>query len=136
MIRNFIFINEIECLLEAVPSSLWKAPDLRRLMYREFLWLKVSSIAIQMKNDDRYQFACWKYYDCASSDCFHIHDELAQYSGIDPHRFYHDLLPEAAEALLSIDFKKYGQPETIQQLRFLQKKGLSDPTSLSSTCTM
>src|SRR5262245_20272708 len=115
MNRNFVL--EIGYLLEKVPSAIWEDPWICGLMYDFLPWHKMSSIAIQTKNDDRYDFGAWKYYDCASSDASRIRDELARYAGGDGRRVYHELLIEAAEALLSVDFARYGQPNTIDDFR-------------------
>jgi hypothetical protein len=82
-------------------------------MYDLLPWHNMSSIAIQTSADDPHDPAEWKYYDCVDSDASRIREELALYQQSRDRLVYHRLLIEAAEALLSLDFSKYGQPNTI-----------------------
>jgi hypothetical protein len=105
------FQREIEYLLEQVPEELWKK-HVRALMYEFLPWHKSSYVSIMLQGEDDRDPAAWVHYDCAGSDCQRIQTEVKQYDG---RLSYHNLLIEAAEALLNIDFTKYGQPETIDE---------------------
>jgi hypothetical protein len=108
------FVVEIEHLLQKVPAAVWADDSLRGLLYDFLPWHGTSSIAIQTAEDDPHDPASWKYYDCADSDASRIREEVALYRTASEKRLvYHRLLIEAAEALLSIDFGRYGQPTTV-----------------------
>ncbi len=115
MKKNFVL--EIEYLLEQVPSEVWDDTKICGLMYDLLPWHEFSSIAIQTSDDDKHDPADWKYYDCTRSDCSRIKRELSRYKNDDGRFAYHQLLIESAEALLSIDFSKYGIPKTIDEFR-------------------
>lgn len=105
------FRSEIEYLLAQVPGSIWQEQDtyLSGLMYDFLPWHDFSSIAIQTRNDDRFDPASWTYYDCASSDCSRIQNELQLYRDGEHKLWFHWLLIQAAEALLAVDLASYGQ---------------------------
>jgi hypothetical protein len=109
------FVRELEHLLPMVPSSAWEDPCIRGLIYDFIPWelMSPSSIAIQTADDDEHDPASWKYCDCAYSDGARVGEELELYRQTNDRLVYHRLLIEAAEALLSIDFSRYGQPTTI-----------------------
>jgi hypothetical protein len=107
------FEREIKYLLSKVPKAVWKDKKIRGLLYDFLPWHEMSSIAIHSAGEDPHEPASWKYYDCAASDSSRVREEIAQYQAKHDRLLFHKFLIEAAEALLSMDFGKYGQPTTI-----------------------
>lgn len=111
MIQNFV--REIEYLLEQVPSEQWQDPSICGIQYDLLPWHRLSTVTVQVREDDVRDPGGWKYYYSADSDTTRIQAELAEYSQSSDGGFvYHKLLLEAAEAMLMIDFTQYGQPHT------------------------
>lgn len=106
------FRREIETLLGRVPAEQWADPAVCGVAYDFIPWHAVSSLTLQTRDDDPRDIAAWKYYFSSQSDCTLIRDECnAWYREKSNKRLvYHQLLIEAAEALLTIDFRKYGNP--------------------------
>ena len=107
------FVREIKYLLGRVPSKQWKDPAIRGIVYDLTPWHRMSSLTVQTSEDDPRDIGGWKYYCSAESDASRIKAEIEQWLDSRDRLVYHNLLIEAAEALLSIDFSKYGQPVTI-----------------------
>ncbi len=110
---NANFVREIEYLLENIPVAQWEDPTICGVMYEFLPWHKMSSITIHTSEDDVHDPGGWKYYFSAESDGSRIRQEIELYQKAGGRVIYHNLLVQAAEALLSIDFTKYGQPQTI-----------------------
>ena len=108
------FRDEIEHLLTLVPDSVWNDVSISGLMYDFLPWHDFSSFAVQTSSDDRFDPAAWTYYDCASSDCTRIRDEINLYKTMGHRITLHWLLLKAAEALLDVNFSSYGQNVTIE----------------------
>ncbi|MDB5308367.1 MAG: hypothetical protein JWO38_2569 [Gemmataceae bacterium] len=111
------FIREIKYLLGKVPKAQWKDPNIRGIVYDFTPWHRMSSVTVQTSEDDPRDIGGWKYYYSAESDNSRIKAEIEQYQQANDWRVYHKLLLEAAEALLAIDFSKYGQPNTSESFR-------------------
>ncbi len=108
------FKSEIEHLLNSVPESTWDDHSICGLMYDFLPWHDFSSIAIQTRDDDRFDPAAWAYYDCATSDCTRIATEINLYKTRGHRITLHWLLMQAAEALLAVDFSSYHESPTIE----------------------
>lgn len=106
------FKREIEQLLAEVPAEQWADPEIRGVLYDFTPWHRMSSVTIQTRDDIPDDIASWKYYFSAESDGALIRDEYeAWHNETGSKRLvYHRLLIEAAEAFLSIEFGKYGNP--------------------------
>jgi len=104
------FRREIEQLLREVPPDQWADDEIRGVLYEFAPWHRMSSVTIQTRDDDPRDIGAWKYYFSAESDGSLIRQEHeAWHKENSNKRFvYHKLLIEAAEALLSLDFGKYG----------------------------
>jgi hypothetical protein len=109
------FTSELEYLLEEVPGEQWNDLGICGVMYDFVPWHKMSSVTVQTREDDPSDPAAWKYYWSAESDTSRISQEIERYQTAHDRFVYHALLIEAAEALLSIDFTRYGQPTTIDR---------------------
>lgn len=112
MISNFV--SEIEHLLTEVPEEQWRDPGVCGLMYDLLPWHRMSSVTVQTREDDPHDPAAWKYYFSAESDTSRISSEIEEYLRTRDRFVYHSLLIEAAEALLSIDFSRFGQRTTVE----------------------
>lgn len=108
------FTLEIETMLAEVPAELWEEPEICGLMYDFLPWHENSTLSIQLRDDDPYDFGGWTHYECVNPDGRQVVEEFAIYNQAPDGLVYHRLLIEAAEALLSIDFTKHGQPVTIE----------------------
>jgi len=106
------FRCEIEKLLGQVPADQWADPELRGVLYEFVPWYRMSSVTIQTWNDDPRNIRAWKYYFSAESDGSLIREEHEAWHNEKSKKWlvYHQLLIEAAEALLSLDFGKYDNP--------------------------
>lgn len=113
MIKNFK--REIEYLLSEVPPEQWQDPTIRGILYEITPWHGTSSVTVQTAADDPSDIGGWTYYFSADSDGSRIQEEIRQFQQVRGRLAYHRLLLEAAEALLSIDFSPYGQPETLNE---------------------
>lgn len=107
------FVKEIEYLLDRIPKEQWEDKGICGLMYDLTPWHKKSSATIQTRDDDPHDVAAWKYYWSAESNASRISQEIEWYLSARDRFIYHALLIEAAEAILSVDFSKYGQPKTV-----------------------
>ena len=107
------FRREIEQLLAEVPPEQWQDNDIRGVLYEFVPWHQMSSITVQTEDDDPRDIGGWKYYFSAESDGSLIREEHEAWLGEKSNKrlVYHKLLIEAAEALLSIDFSRYGDPD-------------------------
>ena len=108
------FTAEIKTLIDAVPGELWEEPDICGLMYDFLPWHEYSTLAIQLRSDDPYDFGGWKHYECVDPDGRELAEEFKIYKQANHGLAYHRLLIEAAEALLTIDFSKLVQCESVQ----------------------
>jgi hypothetical protein len=108
------FKLEIETMLAEVPADLWEEPEICGLMYDFLPWHENSTLSIQLRSDDPYDFGGWTHYECVNPDGRQVHEEFEIYNKEPGLLVYHRLLIEAAEALLSIDFTPYRQPTTIK----------------------
>ena len=106
------FKREIEQLLADVPAEQWADPEIRGVFYDFIPWHRSSSVTLQTRDDIPGDFAAWKYYFSAESDGSRLREEFEawQHEPESNRLVYHRLLIEAAEAFLSIDFSKYGNP--------------------------
>jgi hypothetical protein len=107
------FRREIEQLLSEVPTAQWDDPEIRGVLYEFVPWHRMSAITLQTRDDDPHDIGAWKYYFSAESDGSLIRDEYEAWHNEPTNKrlVYHKLLMEAAEALLSIEFGKYCNPE-------------------------
>ena len=82
------------------------------VLYEFVPWHRMSSVTIQTRDDDPRDIGAWKYYFSAESDGSPIRVEHEAWHKEESNKrlVYHKLLIEAAEALLSLDFGKYGNP--------------------------
>ncbi len=116
MTQNFVV--EIEHLLQQVPSAIWADHSVCGLMFDFIPWHGHSGISIQTRADDQYDPASWKYFNSIEAKCSQLSREVALYrQAADRRLTYHRLLTEAAEALLNIDFARYGQRQTRSEYR-------------------
>jgi hypothetical protein len=106
------FRREIKHLLGMVPTEQWDDPDIRGVLYDFIPWHQTSSVTLQTRDDDPRDIGAWKYYYSAESGKF-IQEEFDSYRNAKTNGglVYHKLLIEAAEALLSIKFGKYINPQ-------------------------
>jgi hypothetical protein len=109
------FRREIERLLGEIPAAQWVDPEVRGVLYEFVPWQRMSSVTLQTEDDDPRDIGAWKYYFSADSDgeliqeCYESwHNEQTSKRLVN-----HRLLIEAAEALLSIDFGKYVNPQLL-----------------------
>ena len=109
------FVHEIKHLLEEIPAEQWQDPSICGVRYELLPWHRMSSVTIQIREDDVHDPGGWNYYYSAESDVTRIQKELAEYLERPDRLLYHKFLLEAAEAMLSIDFGKYGQPNTVEK---------------------
>jgi hypothetical protein len=107
------FRREIEKLLGEVPAEQWDDPEIRGLLYDFVPWHRMSSVTLQTRDDDPSDIGAWKYYYSAESDGSLIREEFEAWHKETTNKrlVYHKLLIEAAEALLSIEFGKYCNPQ-------------------------
>ena len=117
------FRREIEQLLGEVPAEQWDDPDVRGVLYEFVPWHRMSSVTIQTRDDQPGDIGAWKYYFSAESDGALVREQYEAWHSEEANKrlVYHRLLVEAAEALLSIDFGKYNNPELpvpVRNLRF------------------
>ncbi len=105
------FRREIEHLLGMVPAEQWDDPDIRGVLYEFTPWHRMSSVTLQTLDDDPSDIGDWEYYSSAESGEF-IQEEFEAYHNATTNGslVYHKLLIEAAEALLSVEFGKYKNP--------------------------
>ena len=106
------FRREIAQLLGEAPADQWADEEIRGVLYEFVLWYRMSSVTIQTRDDDPRDIGGWKYYFSAESDGSLIQEEHEAWNNETSNKrlVYHKLLIEAAEALLSLDFGKYGNP--------------------------
>ncbi len=106
------FRREIEKLLGEIPAEQWDDPDVRGVLYEFLPWHQMSYVTIQTRDDDPRDIGDWKYYFSAESDGSLIQEEYEAWHNAttDARLVYHKLLIEAAEALLSLEFDKYCNP--------------------------
>ena len=116
------FRREIEQLLGEVPAEQWDDPEVRGVLYDFTPWHRMSSVTIQTRDDDPGDIAAWKYYVSAESDGTLIREQYEAWHNEETNKrlVYHKLLIEAAEALLSIEFGKYINPQLPTPLRNLR----------------
>lgn len=117
------FRREIEQLLGEIPAEQWDDPEIRGVLYEFVPWHRMSSVTIQTRDDDPQDIGAWKYYFSAESDGALIQDLYEAWHNDETNKrlLFHTLLVEAAEALLSIDFSKYNNPDLpvpVRNLRF------------------
>jgi hypothetical protein len=95
-----------------VPAEQWADPLLCGVLYEFVPWYRMSSVTIQTRDDDPRDIGGWKYYFSAESDGSLIRDEHEAWRNEPVYKrlVYHKLLIEAAEALLSLSFDRYGNP--------------------------
>jgi hypothetical protein len=107
------FRREIENLLGKVPAEQWDDPEVRSILYEFVPWHRMSSVTLQTRDDDPCDIGAWKYYFSAESDGALIREEYEAWhkETMDKRLVYHRLLIEAAEALLSIEFGKFCNPQ-------------------------
>ena len=106
------FRREIEHLLGMVPAEQWDDPDVRGVLYDFLPWHRMSSVTVQTRDDDPKDIGAWKYYESAESGEFvQAEFEACHNATTNGKLIYHKLLIEAAEALLSIEFGKYINPQ-------------------------
>jgi hypothetical protein len=105
--------REIEQLLGEVPAEQWDDPDVRGVLYEFVPWHRMSSVTIQTCDDDPRDIGAWRYYFSAESDGSLIREQHEAWHNETTNKrlVYHRLLLEAAEALLSIEFGKYINPQ-------------------------
>lgn len=102
------FRREIVQLLGKIPAEQWDDPDVRGILYEFVPWHRMSSVTLQIRDDDPRDIGAWKYYFSADSDGSLIQEEFdAWHNATNGRLVYHRLLIEAAEAFLSIEFEKY-----------------------------
>lgn len=106
------FRREIEHLLGMVPAEQWDDPDVRGVLYDFLPWHRMSSVTVQTRDDDPGDIGAWKYYESAESGEF-VQEEFEAWHNEESSKrlVYHRLLIEAAEALLSINFGKFINPQ-------------------------
>lgn len=116
------FQCEIELLLDKVPAEQWDDPEVTGVLYDFLPWHRMSSVVIQTKEDDPRDIGDWKYYYSAESDGTLVMEQFEAWHQEEANKqlVYHQLLIEAAEALLSINFEKYNNPELPPQVRNLR----------------
>ena len=117
------FRREIERLLGEVPAEQWDDPEVRGVLYEFVPWHRMSSVTIQTRDDDPHDIGGWKYYFSAESDGSLIREQYEAWHNEEANKrlVYHRLLIEAAEALLSVDFGTYNNPQLpvpVRNLRF------------------
>ena len=105
------FRREIEHLLGEIPAEQWADPDLRGVAYDFTPWHRMSCVTIQTRDEDPRDIGGWKYYYSAESGEF-VQEEFDAYRNATTNGglVYHKLLIEAAEAMVSLDYGKYGNP--------------------------
>lgn len=106
------FVQEIGNLLDEVPAEQWADQSLLGIRYDFCPWHRMSSLTIQTYDDDPHDPASWKYYFSAESDGSLLDEEYAAWHNEQNNKrlVYHRLLIEAAEAFLSLEFGKHGNP--------------------------
>ena len=109
------FATEIGNMLAAVPQDVWDEPKICGVLYDFLPWHEHSLVSIQLHGDDPTDIGAWEHYECVTPDGRALNEEFALYQQASDGLIYHQLLIEAAEALLAIDFTDYGQSEAIEE---------------------
>ena len=111
------FVREIEHLLDAVPAEQWADWSVCGVVYEFTPWHRFSSVTLETREDSGRGLGSWKNYSSAESDGTRIEAEFAEYEADNVWQTYHKLLIEAAEALLSIDFTRFGKRLIVEEGR-------------------